>query len=82
MTTDGYLYNPNGEVGHDLKGHKDGNLRIDLLYIKERLMNHKDISMRYYNEKESYVEHLKKNPKRGLCYWTWFLGLCEFHSRF
>ncbi len=68
MTTDGYLYNPNGEVGHDLKGHKDGNLRIDLLYIKERLMNHKDISMRYYNEKESYVEHLKKNPKRGLCY--------------
>lgn len=65
MTTNGYLYNPNGEVGHDLKGHKDGNLRIDLLYIKERLMNHKDISKRYYNEKESYVEHLKKIQKEG-----------------
>lgn len=65
MTTNGSLYNPNGIVGYDVKGHKDGNLKNDLDLIREKLKKNEAITMRYFDKQESYIDHLKKIKKAG-----------------
>lgn len=65
ITRSGFLYNPNGEVGNDVKGHKEGNLRYSFDRIERNISSNKKIKIPYYGGNVTYKEYLKEIIKNG-----------------
>lgn len=65
FTKNGFLYNPDGKVGSSFEGHKEGNLRHYLDYIKKSFSNNITIGDIYYDKYNTYKEYLDKIIKNG-----------------
>ena len=78
FTKNGFLYNPNGEVGSSYKGHKEGNLRHYFDNIKRLFIDNKRLPIAIYNKSETYKEHLNKIIKINFIKGSWHRKIIQF----